>query len=571
LRLALVLAGGIALGSCNGYTNFNASIGGVVTPTSFYLSGPAGVDRGVGGSIPFFGNPPSANGLALLAINLNGTAQTSIAPGGTWLNQAAVAQWTAAAGSATMAGIRYRVWAGVDGALHRSDLGVTGGSSAPATTTLSTLNLNTGLVCPGPAAFNDLATPDNSFLVYRVPGITVPDCGSADDRFTVIALSASATTAPGAISYNEPVDVARDATGAVNAVLVIAHSTTYDGSGNPINPAVVQVANAAFTPTATIGPLTGNGLSASGGDFQSLAVVLQANGSWVWLYRDTKFIVAVSLLNPTVQTTVYTALDTDTIQGPAVVDGSNAYVALTDTTGTTNRIVAINTSSFSAGSGTVLVNENSTGLQLVGVAGSQLVYFINSGSVLRTVAKTGTNNTAGTIVTATAPSALDPAPVIVGSGLFYTVTSPTAPLAQAYYFNGIGGTAISTGFGSRVLGGVAASPMATANPGAPAYASALIALLSSSNSAASLYSGATIASYGTGGAPGASYGVLPAPRSGNYASATLSEGPLQAGMPALLIVGGNAVVNQSSFPAGDLFVFTPGTAASLAASTNNIQ
>lgn len=106
--------------------------------------------------------------------------------------------------------------------------------------------------------------------------------------------------------------------------------------------------------------------------------------------------------------------------------------------------------------------------------------------------------------------------------------------------------------------------MATANPAGPAFASAIIAIEPSGGN----LSASTIYNYDGSGNAGAQLGVLPQLNGGDtYSGLTLSEAPLQAGMPALIMASGLHNGNTAQ----DLIEITPGKANSLHPVTNNLQ
>jgi hypothetical protein len=573
LRGAIIGASLVLLAACGGggggSTTPTGSGGGGGTQDSFYLSGISGVDRG--GGLSLTGSDATGAVVSIPSANLFSTV-ASIPP-----NQGTVAQWTAASGTATALGTRYRVWAGTDGNLYDTDLLVVAGASAPTTAVLSTFS--TSSICAPPTVLDDLATPAHSALVFR----DKQHCTVApSDQFIVVPLSASASTAPGTSSLLEPVDVARDATGAIKQVLFIDHAAGKVAVGSDFSSAPTPV-----------GTLNGSGINVAGngGDFASLGVITQADGSQVWLYRDLNTLNAVDLKTLAPAVTVYTAADSDTIQLPVVVDGTDVFVAMTDSTNPvggpyTCQLVRIDTRApLSASSGQFVVQENTTGpgLTIVGVAGANLIYFNNNVSggagsvILESIAKTATRVLASNIpstLIATAPAPMTfgdssfgrtSSAITVGSGVYYTLSTPSnvgLSALQAYFYSGPG-SPVPIGNGSVLLGGVAASPVSTANPAAPAYGSALLALEPLGGGLPATI----IASYDASGNAIANLGALPTLNEDTYTGLTLSESPLQAGMPALLVVGGQ---HNNNF-AQDLFKITPGTAGSLHQVTSNLQ
>lgn len=589
---ALLMGAAVAMLAACGGGGGGGGGGGTTTPpsppppppgtaSSYYLSGEFGLLNNNGS-------------LSLTGVAASGAATVTIPDSNLYTGTlATVAEWTASGGSATSAGVRFRLWSGSDGNVYNTDLGVMSGATAPTTTRLSTYA--SASTCPGGASvkvLNDLARPLNSAVVFRQP--SSGGCGFTTDTFVAIPLSATASTALPAASSNEPVDVARDATGAIQKVVFLIH-----GSGNTASLGVASSITA--TPTV-LGTTIGNGLNLPGnqGDFNSLAVVPQADGSYVWVYRDFNKIFAVNISTAAAPVKVYDIADEDTIQTPAAIDGTTVYLAMSDTTNNpsgsvppqyTCQLVRINTvAPLSASSGSLVLQENTlgTGISLVGVWGSNLVYFndnvvttTTSGNTtysgaknLEYVAKStpGTIGNGTVIAPATYPNVFDATspPVIAGNVLYYTIDNPTGGVGgsigyQTYALTTGQPTAIGSN-GSILLGGVSATPVTTANPGALPYSSAIVALLPQGGNLA----GAQIVTYDSSGNAGAVLGTLPTlgQQGSSYLGVALSEGPLQAGMPALLIVSGQ---KQNGDPGQDLIAITPGTASSLQPVTNTLQ
>ncbi len=562
---AAALLAGIFLASCGGSSS--SPSGGSTPPPPptllYYLSGMGGTLHGSGFDLVAFAPATSSSSTI---------TTTTVASGGTWTGQATIAQWTASLGSATDAGVRYRIYAGSDNFLHLVDLAIVSGQTAPTDNQLTTLSTTSvcSVTSSPPTVLNDYAAPGNSILSFRTPGLNAASsCPSSTDQFTVVAASASATTAP-VVSQTEPVDAVRDAAGAIKTLLLLIHS----GSA----PSVAYAASMSATPTM-IATLSGSGISGNGGDFQSLAVVNQSDGSSVWLYRDLGAINAVHLGAGTAPVLVFTIKDSDGFQPPVLVDGTLAFLAMTDPSSGTNQIVRVDTSHIAAGSGALITQDtvgvNGPGIELVGIAGGYLYYEYTNNSALKVVLETGSAVTASTVFAAGAGQVIDPTidPVAVGGLLYFSVNNLNAsPIWQAYAAttssSGPSVTAVPGGLGSRVLGGTSPSPFSTAVPAAPPDAAAVIAVLSSSSSTSDLYTGAAIGSYDASGTSTA-LGTLPLLNnsSDDYSVATISEGPLQAGMPALLVMSGD----HNGNPTSDLYQFTPGTANSLITILKNAQ
>ncbi len=558
--------------------------GGTTSPT-YYLSGPSGVDNGQGLSLSGV-NPTTA---ALVAIPDAALFSTTAAPSGS-SELAALTQWTVAGSNASAIGTRLRVWAGTENHLYSTDLGIVAGASAPVTNQVSTLSMASTSVCSSaPTVLRDYAKPANSALVFR----TAASCGNPTDTFVAVPMSTGATASPPAASLNEAVDVARDATGAIKQVLWIMHGSS------PVQIGVSASVGAAPT---SLGTLTGTGLNLNipSADFASLAVVPQSGGSFVWVYRDASNIMAVNTNAASAPVVVFQKNDADVLSLPVVVDGTNVYLAWTDNQNPVNptanplqytcQLVRIATAgTLAAGSGVIVLNETTlgsggittgelpVGISLVGVAGNYLVYFNNGITggvgtvVLEAVLKTASGLTAPTAAMdqATMPAyfTTTTAPVTVANGVYYNVANGTGSSSQVYFYNlanNPGKAAVGGANGSVLLGGVLANPATAANP---TYASALIAELAANASLA----GATIIGFDNNGFNGAVLGTLPTlPGGDTYTGATLSEGPLQAGMPALLEVSG-LQQSQNGNNATDLFEIIPGTGASLKQVTKNLQ
>jgi hypothetical protein len=218
-----MLAGGAiaALAACGG-----GGGGGTTTPpppggggaiTGYYLSGPSGI---------------SARGLTLTGVDPTTAGKIPIPSDYLYsADLGTLAQWMATGGTATTVGTRFRVWTGTDGVIYATDLGITSSSTAPTTTAFSTYPASS--ICPGttPTMLNDLANPTNSAVVFRDAAV----CSAGPtDKFVTIPLSANAGTPAPTPSLNEPVAVARDATGAITKVLFLIHSTLTPPSVGPI-------------------------------------------------------------------------------------------------------------------------------------------------------------------------------------------------------------------------------------------------------------------------------------------------------------------------------------------------
>lgn len=453
----LAACGGGGGGGGGGSTTPPPPPPGPITTSSFYLSGESGGDRG--GSLTLTGVEPVSGSI----VNI---PDSNLYAG----RVATIAQWTAANGLATSAGTRYRLWTGSDNKLYSTDLADPSGSAAPTTTQFSTYPASS--ICGGgiaPTVLNDLAKPWNSAIVFR-DGSGTNTCGAPTDKFVTLPLSATATTAPPSPSINEPVAVGRDATGAITKVLFVIHTT----------PAAVGYASSFSATPTVIANLSGGGLNYAGGDFTSLAVVPQSDGSLVWVYRDVNQFYAVNLKALGTPQLVYPAADNDTLQLPILVQGSTIYLSMADTTNNvsmgaspvyTCQIVAITTAAGATANnaGTLVLQENTAanGLTLVGILGGNIVYLndnVVAGVGSKDLESIPLNNagmlTQGAVIdSAVSPVVFDAtAPIVVGNGLYYTLDTPGAGSTvafQTYYYNGTAHTAVGMN-GSLLLGGVPA-------------------------------------------------------------------------------------------------------------------
>jgi hypothetical protein len=471
-------------------------------------------------------------------------------------------------------GTRLRVYAGSDNLLHGVDLGVFSGSSAPMSGQLTTLSTSS-LCSTVPTVLNDYANPSNSLLVLGATG-----CDTQNSRVDVIPISSSSTFVPSP-SPNEPVDVARDASGAIAAVFVVIHSS----------PPQIGFMMGTAGSLHVIGNVSGKGILGALGDFASLGVFIQSDGSYVWLWHDNLSVngckLAAGVCTPIV---LYPVEDTDSIQGPAIPDPAvptTVYLASSDSSHNTQRLVQIDTANGLVTNGGQDVLSEQTGgssspypgIRLLGVAGSYLVYSYSDSSELRFVTKSpGSGNTGVTIWGPSGTGAIldqQNVPVIVGNAVYFTVTTgggitAAGGTSQAYYFLDYSGSGVPVSIGgssSLVIGaggafsglgsgGVVATPMSTSNPASPSYVGALVFEFSSTPN--DPIGGGTFAQYDAIGTRLALGTITPAqhPLISSYDSALLIEGPLQIGQPALLELTGQAASGNA---AADLYQFTPGT------------
>jgi hypothetical protein len=594
LLLAVAALAGIVADGCGGSANTAGGGGGGggggfgTNAGAYFVSGRANRST-TNNTIQFFGQSAGlgspADGYDLVAADSSGNASPVIAAGGSWLNLATVSEWTAASGTATAWATRFRVYAGTDSLLHVVDLGAPSGSSVAkvAATQLSTAS--TSIICPAesPYVVDDYALASRSWVVFRING---PDdnCGTPDDRFEAIRLNAAPTDAPTALTQSstsvsggtdfvQPVETLRDGTGKVTGVLELVHPPVSNTNGLivPLAPPTLQLADANLANPKRIGSqIAGLGLSAGGsGDFRSLGV---ARGSNVWLYADTTVIMAI--VNPaglpTSSVTVYTPLQGDVLQQSVVFDpdGTTAYLAFSNLT-TGSYIVKVDTTVASPAGVQIVADATTTSaINVIGATSTNVIYAMADGSALKAAPKSGTSSTAPTVIAALAsPLALSGTwqVAIVGDTVYYTVDGTSTPLSQAY--SAAAGTSSITstaiGSGSAVLGAALASPVSTVAPAANASAIIATGLQATSGT---LLEGATISGYGSTGASAVTYGSLAAVANGYDSSTTLSDGPLQTGLPAFIELSGNS----NGTTAFDLEFLTLGTAG-VKKLTNNIQ
>jgi len=589
LALAACGSGG-GSGSAPGGSSGGGSSGGS-TQGPYFVMGDSGTQRtnntvtfvNVPGSIPVGANP-----FDLQEIDpAGGTVPAATVMGGNWLPLAEFSQWSATGGSATQWGLRYVVYSDTAGNFKLADLKVPSGTARPAVPGAPVAlagGLTASMVCPAVPSINDYADATNSILVFRNPGtnLSLQDCGSADDEF--YALKLNATSAP-TLGFVEPVEALRDGTGAITTVFSIVHPSTYTSSGAPIGAVTLQQSAADLVSSVVAiggagGTLSGTGTNAGGSrDFQTLGTTATA-----WFFRDVNSVVAVTGGATPTGTLAFTS--SGAIQAPAWFDATSAYLAISGNTSVGSSIIKIDLGTLAA---TILVTEpapapgtSAPGISIAGLTANSVVYWMTDGSAVKSIAKTaiagtGTVLSTGAITGSMVLSAIYggySAPLVVTSGstsgVYFSVCDCAGfSAAPQVWFSTGAGAPVKIGNG-LVLSGVVPSPAVNANPSTPVYGSVILAtgVTASTSPMTNVFSAATIAEYGPTGAVVASYGQLSAPSSGNpMGLAEVSDGTIQSGMPALLIVGGTS---QNGNSVQDLWQFLPGTAGSLARKTNNL-
>jgi hypothetical protein len=624
LRRSLFAAAcaGAALVGCGGNSSSSSSSSGVPAPApspspspvptsagTYFLVGRAGGST-TPGNIPFADSPHGTSPFGLSYIDPTNlpppfnvdTFQNQLEAGGTVLPLAAVSEYFPnGAGSASAWGTRYRVYAKVSssntaGLLYAVDLRQT--STPPAAPTPVQLTSNTitamKLCSTAPVVFDNYRSANLSWVLFHVL-VGTGGCGTLADQFLAVQLSMGPTSSPQSLGVLEPVEATYDGEGTITGYLAINHTSS---------PALAHL-DTTFKPITTpaLPNLVGtglNGLNTAGGDFVSLAT----SGS-AWLYLDSSAINAVNYSTGTVSSAVVTLGMGDTVNSRGVVDGTKAYIAINNTSG--SGIVQIDLANNNA----VLTGARDATLStidLVGVTSGALVYFgTTSAGVtnLRSAVKstlvahpTPLNNalsasqTIDSLMGPNGAASGGPVAFLVGDTVFFTVADSapgtTGFAKQAFYvaINSSGTPAAATAMAgnvSAVLGTVASPSIATS--GANTNVGALV-LTAGSNAAsgATAPGGAAFAAGPTAGcvAPStcASLGLYAATGLpvqtvvGSLGSTSLSagvaltqpifsvafdSGPVQAGMPAMLELNGSVQASTTS----DLAVYTPTTASSL--------
>ncbi len=592
---------GAALAGCGGggSTSFPtppAPASSTTIPTSagsYFLAGYAG-STPLPGNIPYVDAPlTGASGFGLqwvdpsslpVPFDLTTNAFNQLEPGGTVQDLAAVSEYFPSGGNATAWATRFRVYAkpaappGVlAGAGYIFAVDLRKPSTIAPGTTLSpprSYQVSSGtisglqLCSTPPKVFDNYRLATLSWIVFRAAPAGATDCSSLDDQFYAFQLTMTSSTKPKSLGQLEPLEVLYDATGTITGFLALNHPAL-NASGIPVSNPPLQQLDTSFGTPKTLASLSGTG--SIGGDFQSLGV---SPGN-IWLYWDNTTLNAVNLTTGTA-TAIRTLRSGDVLLGRAVFDGTKAYVAASNGT-LGSQVLQIDLANNYA----VLAETPDTSLvsiRLVGVTSGGLIYFATNSTntfLECDVKSTMTNSSAlmsPTFLTATrvidslmgGPANSPPVAFLVGDTVYFTVadTGGVNPAKQAYYTT-ISASGVPAASGplpvaastSAVLGVVAPSPVPVG--GNITYTGALVVTGGTSPVAGqavfakgSPAVAATLGLYGAGGTlantigPLLSYNVV----TGAPASATnlanpvtavsLVGGPVQAGLPTLLELGG---------------------------------
>jgi hypothetical protein len=495
--------------------------------------------------------------------------------GGKGLDLATVSEFFPSGGMATAWGIRYRVYAeftsGTDGVLKAVDLRkATTMPPNPAAVQVSNGTVASMHLCPQlpPALFDNYSAAPLSWMVFHALGPDM-DCGTLDDQIVAVQMSMSSSTAPKALSQLEPVEAIYNTSGSITGFLAINHPTicsTMGGCaggipfGAPLTPVPLQQLDASLTSTKTFATnLTGNGSNLPGGDFRSLGV---SSGN-IWLYVDSSSLYALDLgSGTTTAISGFTLGTADVIQGRAVfdpADATKAYVAFASNTVPGSTIVQINLSAKTAVS-QARDAAGANGITLVGVSSANVVYLINDGTAIKTVAKPTLTGTAA-LTTLSGTQLVDslmgpngalgpPIAFLVGDTVYYTVADSSASggtgvAKQPFSVAASGGSATPLGSGvGAVLGVVAPASIPTTGPYTNAGALVLTGGANGSTGGQAVFASASVAStlglYNASGALARSLGsfTMTNPSTSMARVQPMTgvslNGPVQAGIPATL-------------------------------------
>jgi len=501
-------------------------------------------------------------------------------------------------GTATSWGTRYQVYADIapggtgPGVLYALDLRKAT-AAAPTVTQISSGTVTSLALCssPGASLFDNYHSGNLSWIVFHALG---PDtnCGTLDDKFVAVQMSMSSSTAALSLVQGtgasqlwiEPVEALYDSSGTITHFLAIAHPPVCSAPpctvGQPTIAVPLQQLDANFAnPTTFATKLAATGLNAAGGDFLSLGV----SGN-VWLYVDGSGIYSVNLTTGMTSSAIYTLMAGESVQGRAVFDGANAYVAIDSMAGSYVKMINTSTNLVTA---TQAADVASTQIALVGVTSNNLVYLSQSGSAIKSLAKstlTGLTSLKTLTGTQTIDSLMGsngasgpPIAFLVGDTVFFTVADTSATGATGFakqaFFAAAGGagnsaTAVSASV-SAVLGVVAPATIPISGP--IAYTGALVMTGGGNTTPVSGQavqpvfansSPAVSASLGLYGASGALTNTIGTLSSTNVAFQTsfaspvtgvgLNSGPVQVAMPATLLLFGSDGTGAS---AQDIAIF----------------
>ena len=569
-------------------------------------------------TIPFFSASLTASSFGLVfwdpAVPPNAFSLTTdpqspnlLEAGGIGLDLATVSEYFPSGGTGTAWGIRYRVYAEAqpsgDAVLKTVDLKkATATPPNPAPVQVSSGTFNGMALCPisapgvfptAPALFDNYSDGRLSWIVFHAKGVDL-DCGTLDDQIVGIQVAMSSSTAPKALAQLEPVEATYDANGTITGFLAINHPTvcTTPGGcgavpiGAPLTPVPLQQLDTTMAATKTFATnLVGNGSNLPGGDFRSLGI---SSGN-VWLYVDSTSLYAVNLgtgVTTPIAITGSAPIGAVEVQGRAVFDPADAtkgYVAFASNGAGGSTIVQINLSNNTAIAQTRDA-AGAGGITLVGVTSGNVVYLINNGSAIKSVAKstltglvtltTGSLSGSQVVDSLMGPNGAVGPPVafLVGDTVYYTVADPTAAATakRPYFVSAAGGTPTAIGSGTgAVLGVVAPSMIPTAGPYANVGALVLTGGPNGSTAGQAVFAnssgGATLGLYSATGTLSTTVGAFTTsnPSSSlarvNPITSVALNGPVQAGMPASLETYG---ANGTGALDNDFVIFTGDSANS---------
>jgi hypothetical protein len=595
LRRSLFAAafGSVTLAGCfGGNSSSSSTSSGVPAPApsptpppiptsagSYYLIGLAGFFTNPQQQIPFAPSAPAgASPFGLIfadstnpptAFSVTTAAANQVAAGGTPYDLGSVSEYFPnGAGSATGWGTRYRLYAkantgATDASLYAVDLRKSGTTPA----TLASAQISSGTVVslrlcgsPRPVVFDNYRSANLSWVVFHEvpPPGGDNNCGTLDDNFVALQLSMSSSTAPKMLNQLEPIEALYDSNGTITGFLAINHPAVSNGAITA--PVSLQKLDANVSNATTFSrTLTGTGLNIAGvpsGDFLSLGI----SSSGVWLYVDSSNIYAIDLSSgTTTQISGFTLGTGDNIQSRAVFDGTTAYVGVNNNTAG-GYVVQIDTSGKTVVATQARDTAALANMTLVGVTSNNVVYLLNDGSAIKSIAKSGLTALAS-LKTLTTGQKIDgpmlaggtsgsPTAYLVGDTLYFTVADSSGATGyfakQAFYTTFSGSTPTTTAIASvsAVLGAVQPTSVPTTGPisnegvlavtggangvtaGQPVFASSTVA--------------ATIGLYGTAGTllnPVGQFSMSN-PAAGTRVNpiygVALDSGPVQAGMPAML-------------------------------------
>jgi hypothetical protein len=402
----------------------------------------------------------------------------------------------------------------------------------------------------------------------------------------------SSATAPKALAQIEPIEPLYDANGTITGFLAINHPALVGGVPPPSSVQLQQLDANFATVTTFATKLTGSGSNFAGGDFRSLGI---STGN-VWLYVDSSNVYALDLTTGVTTPLNFSLSAGDIVQGRAVfdpADGTKAYAAFASTATVGSYIIRIDTTTRTVTATQTRDVAGAGGITLIGATS-------NDGSGITSAVKsslTGTTSLTGSLSLSAPGRVVDdlmgsngsagppPAVFLVGDTVYFTVADASAvgstgfaKQAFSVNFNGTATPGAATAVlnsasavsVSAVLGVVAPSPIPTSGP--ITYSGALVMTGGSNNTTvnATLGGGAAFANgatsdgwpitqaslglYGAGGVLTRSIGTLSMNNVANSTTLTrpitgvaLNNGPVQAGMPALLeLYGKDGTGNPST-------------------------